>query len=80
MADGFTEQEILDERGRELAWELVRRRDLIRCGKFNDPTYVQYVTAKDDYRKWFPIPDSVLEKALRDENGNSIWTQNEGYL
>ena len=76
----FTEQGILDERGRELAWENVRRRDLIRCGKFGDPTYVQYVTAKDKYREWFPIPYSVLEKAVRDENGQPIWTQNEGYI
>ena len=70
---------ILDERGREFAWENIRRRDLIRFGKFNDPTYVQYVSATDLYRNWFPIPYSVLEKGKRDENGNPIWTQNEGY-
>ena len=70
---------ILDERGREFSWELVRRRDLIRFGKFNKPEYVEYVTATDNYRKWFPIPYSVLEKSLRDENGNPIWTQNPGY-
>lgn len=70
---------ILDERGREFSWENMRRRDLIRYGKFNDPDYVQFVTAKDDYRKWFPIPFSVLEKSFRDENGNAVWTQNEGY-
>ena len=70
---------ILDERGREFSWENMRRRDLIRYGKFNDSDYVQFVTAKDDYRKWFPIPFSVLEKSVRDENGNAVWTQNEGY-
>ncbi len=70
---------ILDERGREFAWENLRRRDLIRYGKFNDPTYVQYVTGTEEHRKWFPIPYSVLEKSLRDENGNPYWTQNEGY-
>lgn len=70
---------ILDERGREFAWENIRRRDLIRYGKFNDANYVEYIIAKDDYRKWFPIPYSVLEKSKRDENGNPIWTQNEGY-
>ena len=75
----FTLDNILDERGREFSWEMVRRRDLIRFGKFNDPTYLQYVEAKDDYRKWFPIPFSVLEKGKLDENGNRIWTQNEGY-
>ncbi len=70
---------LLDERGRELAWEMVRRRDLIRFGKFNDPKYVQYVTAVQQHRNWFPIPFSVLEKSLRDENGDRIWTQNPGY-
>lgn len=67
---------ILDERGREFAWELTRRRDLIRFGKFQD---VEYVTAKDAYRNWFPIPFAVLNKSLKDENGNPLWTQNPGY-
>ena len=75
----LTLDNILDERGREFSWEMVRRRDLIRFGKFNDPTYLQYVEAKDDFRKWFPIPFSVLEKGKLDENGNRIWTQNFGY-
>ena len=79
-AELFTEQGILDERGREFAWENIRRRDLIRCGKFGDPSYVQYVKGTDKYREWFPIPYSVLEKAVRDENGQPIWTQNEGYV
>ena len=70
---------ILDERGREFAWENMRRRDLIRFGKFNDPKYVEFVTGTDEYRKWFPIPYAVLETSLRDENGNAIWTQNPGY-
>ena len=77
--DALTLDGILDERGREFAWENVRRRDLIRYGKFNDPSYVQYVEATDDYRKWFPIPYSILEKSKRDENGQPIWTQNPGY-
>ena len=75
----LTLDNILDERGREFSWEMVRRRDLIRFGKFNDPTYLQYVEAKDNFRKWFPIPFSVLEKGKLDENGNRIWTQNQGY-
>ena len=71
---------ICDERGREFAWECVRRRDLIRFNKFHDPNYVEYVTATDDYRKWFPIPYSILEKSKIDEKtGKRIWTQNEGY-
>ena len=68
--------QILDERGREFTWEMVRRRDLIRYDKFDD---VQYVTGKEEVRKWFPIPFSVLEKSLTDENGNKVWTQTPGY-
>ena len=73
----WTVDQILDERGREFAWELIRRRDLIRFDKFKD---VEFVTAKDSYRNWFPIPYAVLQKSLKDENGNSIWTQNAGYV
>lgn len=70
-------EKILDERGREFAWELVRRRDLIRFGKYHD---IQYVTIKNQpHRNWFPIPYSVLEKGVEDKNGNKIWTQTEGY-
>ena len=67
---------ILDERGREFTWEMVRRRDLIRYGEYGN---IQYVTKKDDYLKWFPIPRSVLEKSLIGEDGKRLWTQNEGY-
>lgn len=72
----WTLDDVLDERGREFSWEMVRRRDLIRYDKYNS---IQYVTAKDAVRKWFPIPYSVLEKSLLDENGNKIWTQTPGY-
>lgn len=77
--DALTLNGILDERGREFAWENMRRRDLIRFGKFNKADYVQFISATDEYRKWFPIPYKVLEKSVRDENGNPIWTQNPGY-
>ncbi len=75
----LTLDEICDERGREFAWENIRRRDLIRFDKFNDPSYIQYVEATEDFRKWFPIPYAILEKAPRDENGEPLWTQNPGY-
>ena len=75
--NAWTLDDVLDERGREFAWELVRRRDLIRFNKYHQ---VQFVSATDKYRNWFPIPYSVLQKSLKDENGNSIWTQNEGYV
>lgn len=75
----LTLDELANERGREFAWENIRRRDLIRFGKFNDPSYIDYVTATDNYRKWFPIPFSVIEKSPRDSEGKPLWTQNEGY-
>ena len=75
----LTLDELLDERGREFAWENVRRRDLLRFNKFSDSNYVQYIEGKEDFRKWFPIPYSVIEKSVRDEQGNPIWTQNNGY-
>ena len=72
----LTLENILDERGREFSWECIRRRDLIRFNQFDK---VEYVTGNEDFRRWFPIPFSVIEKAKRDENGTPIWTQNEGY-
>ena len=75
----WTEADILDERGREFAWENIRRRDLIRFKKFNDPNYIQYINQTKETRNCLPITYSVLEKSLRDENGNRIWTQNDGY-
>ena len=72
----LTLENILDERGREFSWECIRRRDLIRFNQFDK---VEYVTGNEAFRRWFPIPFSVIEKAKRDENGTPIWTQNEGY-
>ena len=74
--DVLTLEKICDERGREFSWECIRRRDLIRFNQFDK---VEYVTGNEPFRRWFPIPFSVIEKAKRDENGNPIWTQNEGY-
>lgn len=67
---------ILDERGREFTWEMVRRRDLIRFGEYDN---IQYAAKKGDYLKWYPIPRSVLQKSLVGEDGKRLWTQNEGY-
>ncbi|MGN0186880.1 MAG: RagB/SusD family nutrient uptake outer membrane protein [Paludibacteraceae bacterium] len=68
---------ILAERGREFTWENVRRRDLIRFGQFEN---IQYVSNKAETRRWFPIPYSVLQKAVIDpETGTKLWTQNPGY-
>ena len=77
--NSWTLDDVLAERGREFSWEMTRRRDLIRYGKYNDIQYVTDAKAKTAVRKWFPIPYSVLEKSKLDENGDRIWTQTPGY-
>jgi starch-binding outer membrane protein, SusD/RagB family len=72
----LTQQEfrdsILDERGRELYSEGVRRQDLIRHGKFISYAIARGADAKS-YQVLFPIPvDVILE-------GNGIIKQNSGY-
>lgn len=61
---------ILLERGFELAWEAVRRMDLIRYGKFNDAWTNK--DASPAYTKLFPIPASAL-------GANPNLEQNPGY-
>jgi hypothetical protein len=70
---------ILDERSRELSWELTRRSDLIRFGKFTTSAYVwpwkgnnKGGTAVGDYRNLFPIPNNDLAV-------NPNLKQNPGY-
>lgn len=70
---------ILDERGRELAWEATRRTDLIRFDKFTSSAYlwpfkggVAAGKAVGEYRKLFPIPASDLI-------ANPNLKQNTGY-
>ena len=76
----WTLEDVLAERGREFSWEMVRRRDLIRYDKYHSIQYVTDPKAKEQVRKWFPIPYSVLEKSLIDETtGQKIWTQTPGY-
>lgn len=72
-------QNILDERGRELYWEGVRRMDLIRFGKFTSSSYtwpakggvISGVGVADKYNV-FPIPVSDLSV-------NGELTQNKDY-
>ncbi len=61
---------ILDERLLELAWEGVRRQDLIRFGKFHLPISDRPVSAP--FRSVFPIPADVLSL-------NPNLSQNPGY-
>jgi hypothetical protein len=70
---------ILDERSRELSWEMTRRTDLIRFGKFTTSAYlwpwkgnVKDGVAVGDYRNLFPIPNNDLAV-------NPNLKQNPGY-
>lgn len=70
---------ILDERGRELAWELIRRTDLIRYNKFTSSDYVWawkgYVLegkGVDAKYNLFPLPSA-------DITANPKLVQNPGY-
>lgn len=70
---------LLDERSRELSWELMRRTDLIRFGKFTPADYiwswkgnVQAGKGIDSKYNIFPLPSADL-------TANPNLVQNEGY-
>lgn len=65
--------ELLDERGREFAWEMLRRRDLIRFNKFTKGGWLFKPVEADNHRDWFPIPRKMIETS------GGLWTQNKGY-
>ncbi|GHT33854.1 hypothetical protein AGMMS49574_20350 [Bacteroidia bacterium] len=50
---------MLDELGWEFAWELTRRRDLIRFGVFTTKSWLSH-KPQGEYRTVFPIPERVL--------------------
>ncbi len=62
---------LLDERGRELYLEAVRRNDLVRFGVFNNPV-VERPSASDASRCVFPVPSVAL-------SSNPNLKQNSGY-
>ncbi len=64
----ITEQDILNERGRELYWEGWRRQDLIRFGVFTQAWEAK--PASGVFRVMFPIPQRAL-----DTNPNLVQTQ-----
>ncbi|UJH92004.1 RagB/SusD family nutrient uptake outer membrane protein [Antarcticibacterium sp. 1MA-6-2] len=66
----LTEQDMLDERGRELYNEMWRRQDLIRFGQFTDEWGLK--PESGDFRVLFPIPTTAILS-----NPNLV--QNEGY-
>lgn len=66
----LTLEDILDERGRELAFEMTRRRDLIRFGKFTDAW--EFKEASEPFRTLYPIPKRAID-------ANPKLKQNPGY-
>ena len=75
----YTLQDVLDERGRELYHELVRRQDLVRFGQFTTSEYlwawkggVKEGKAVDSKYNLYPLTSS-------DVNANGKLEQNEGY-
>jgi hypothetical protein len=66
----LTLDELLNERGRELAWEGHRRQDLIRFGKWQNAWFGKPVTP--EYKELYPIHNSILL-------ANPNLSQNPGY-
>ncbi len=68
-----TEQDMIDERGRELYMEFWRRNDLIRFGQYTSDWSLKSESAiGDETKNLFPIPASQV-------NLNPNLTQNPGY-
>lgn len=68
----LTTDNLLDERGRELYWEMWRRNDLIRFGKYLEPYGATKPAKSDNKYIVFPIPASALAV-------NPNLKQNPGY-
>lgn len=66
----ITMEDMLAERGRELAWEFHRRQDQIRFGTFDDAW--GFKPATDAHTNVYPIPQSQI-------NLNPNLIQNDGY-
>lgn len=67
----LTLNDVFEERGRELVFEMKRRNDLIRFGKFNDAWEFKDA-ATDDHWNLFPIPKRAIDS-------NNKLQQNPGY-
>ncbi|MGJ3235717.1 RagB/SusD family nutrient uptake outer membrane protein [Marivirga sp.] len=70
---GLTDEDIIDERGRELYIEFWRRQDLIRFGDYLEPwLYKDQSAVNDENRLLFPIPITAVST-------NPNLEQNPGY-
>lgn len=64
------EARLYKEIGYEMYWEMYRRQQMIRFGKFDLPYTAKPAT--DPFRRIFPIPQSTMDV-------NKTFTQNKGY-
>jgi hypothetical protein len=69
--NSLTMDELLNERGREFAYEMKRREDLIRFGKFESAWWEKPSDA-DKKRELYPIPLNII-------TANPFLKQNDGY-
>ncbi|MDR0828541.1 MAG: RagB/SusD family nutrient uptake outer membrane protein [Prevotellaceae bacterium] len=72
-ATTLTLPELLNERGRELAWEGHRRQDQIRFGTFTSGSWEFMSPGESPNKIIFPIPQWVLDA------NPGVYTQNTGY-
>lgn len=71
--NGLTESDLLDERGRELWMEFIRRTDMIRFGQFTrDWEFKDPGSVGDANKELYPIPSNALLS-------NTKLVQNPGY-
>jgi len=68
--ESLTDQDLLEERGRELYMEFTRRQDQIRFGTYTDTW--EFKDNTEAFRVLFPIPSTAL-------TSNPNLEQNEGY-
>lgn len=68
----LTKEAIYKERGLEFTFEVTRRTDMIRFGKWEDAMLFKQPNSAETYKRIFPIPATVLAN-----NGNL--TPNPGY-
>ena len=64
---------ILDERGFEFYWEMQRRVDQIRFGKWESAWTAKPATTGQEHRRVYPIPQTAIDAY------NGLVTQNQGY-
>lgn len=68
--DALDEQTLYNEIGYEMYWELNRRKQAIRFGRFENAFSAKPVS--EPFRRIYPIPQATID-------ASDAFTQNEGY-